>query len=69
MFKNLFTFVLGALTGIVIMGGIVFALQSQGKMDMMPVIMLVCILILAAIAIIAYLLHQKHLQKTRPSRR
>lgn len=54
MLKNLFSFLLGCIVGIVIMGCIVFSLQSQGKMDMMPVIMLVCVLILVAIGLIGW---------------
>lgn len=56
MLKNLFAFFLGCLCGIVIMGGIVFVLQSQGRMDQMPMIMLLCILILIAIGVICYMI-------------
>ena len=51
---DLFSFLLGGIVGIVIMGFIVFNLQSQGRMDMMPVIMLVCVLILVAIGLIGW---------------
>ncbi|WP_297567022.1 hypothetical protein [uncultured Faecalibaculum sp.] len=54
MLKNLFSFLLGCIVGIVIMGFIVFSLQSQGHMDMMPVIMLVCVLILVVIGLIGW---------------
>lgn len=54
MFKNLFSFLLGCLVGVLIMGFTVFILQSEGKMDMMPVIMLVCVLILVLIGLIAW---------------
>ena len=54
MLKNLFSFLLGCIVGIVIMGFIVFSLQSQGRMDMMPVIMLVCELILVVIGLIGW---------------
>ena len=54
MLKNLFSFLLGGIVGIVIMGFIVFNLQSQGRMDMMPVIMLVCVLTLVAIGLIGW---------------
>lgn len=54
MLKNLFSFLLGCIVGIVIMRFIVFSLQSQGHMDMMPVIMLVCVLILVVIGLIGW---------------
>lgn len=54
MLKNIFSFILGTLTGIVLMDCLVFILQSEGRMDYMPIIMIACILILIAIGIITY---------------
>lgn len=69
MLKNLFTFILGALSGIVIMGCIVFTLQSQGKMDWMPIIMLVCVLILVAVAILVYFVNKKKNERRKAQTR
>lgn len=68
LLKNLFAFFLGCLVGIVVMGGIVFVLQSNGRMDQMPLIMLACILILVVIGVICYVVVKRKAERNAEKR-
>jgi FtsH-binding integral membrane protein len=59
----MFSGVVGALVGIVIMGIVVFILLSSDRMDLMGVIMLACIAIIVIIGLIFYFVEKrKHVQ-------
>lgn len=64
MLKNIFSGIIGCLVGIVVMGMIVFILQTKDQLDLMPFIMLGCILILVLIGIIAYWMANRKKQKS-----
>lgn len=63
MFRELISAVIGCLVGILVMGIIVFILQTQNRMNYMPLIMLICILILIAFGVIFYFKIKRNKEK------
>jgi hypothetical protein len=63
----MFSGVVGALVGIVIMGILVFILQSSDRMDLMGVIMLACIAIIVIIGLIFYYVEKRRHARPVPA--